>query len=746
MTPWTSAWTVTVLTVGLASAVSAQSLPAGAEFQVNTYTTGDQGYGRPDVGSDGAGNFVVVWDTAEYGSSAASEVFGQRYDSDGVAQGSEFQINTTTTDGQYAPAVKSAPGGNFVVVWTDYNNRVTFQRFNSAGAAQGGEVQVDAVGGSADVAMDAAGKFVIAYQKNNVDGDGQGIFARRFDSDGTALSSAFQVNTYTTDNQRSPGVAMAPSGGFAVVWRSDDQDGDGFGIFAQRFDDTGATAGVEFQVNTYTTGNQRLPGITADGSGNLIVAWRDTDLGSNVAQRYDSNGVPVGTAFLTVGRGGPAVAAALGGDFVVTGNAYDYGDTGVFGQRYDSSGSPVGAVFQVNTYTTGYQVGSAVATNAVGDFVVVWASNGQDGDGYGVFGQRFVACGNGVINPPETCDDGNLVDDDGCSSECEAEGCFACSGEPSTCTAILTCDAMTSDGCCAPGCNDETDIDCFAGQKFQLKDDASKPQKRKIVFKSRSAGINTSPGTGMDLQTDGAYLQIYNNNGTGESVCIPLPASGWDGTPGTVLKYTDKQYVNGPCKKVIAKDGQSLLVKCSAKTQPIDYSLDEAQQVKMGLNFISGSTTYCFTFDGASVVKDEGTVGGGNGQFKALKSPGDQCPVPPSVCPPAGFTGVTSCCTWNQGSTTVCTDMNSLNVNSECPLLSGVHYGPGSECNPVSALCNDTPVATGDGCCQCPASPPFPHSSYCFESTSAAAASACSGGCVFTPGYSCDAATEACVP
>lgn len=31
-------------------------------------------------------------------------------------------------------------------------------------------------------------------------------------------------------------------------------------------------------------------------------------------------------------------------------------------------------------------------------------------------------CGNGIIDPPEQCDDGNLVDGDGCSSICQFEG------------------------------------------------------------------------------------------------------------------------------------------------------------------------------------------------------------------------------------------------------------------------------------------------------------------------------------
>ncbi|MBI4980439.1 hypothetical protein HZC30_02675 [Candidatus Woesearchaeota archaeon] len=42
-------------------------------------------------------------------------------------------------------------------------------------------------------------------------------------------------------------------------------------------------------------------------------------------------------------------------------------------------------------------------------------------------------CGNGVIDAGETCDDGNAVDEDGCSATCTVEEGWTCSGVPSRC-------------------------------------------------------------------------------------------------------------------------------------------------------------------------------------------------------------------------------------------------------------------------------------------------------------------------
>ena len=83
------------------------------EFQVNTWSPNSQIY--PSVASLPSGGFVVVWSGAGQGDS--SGVYGQRFDSNGDKVGSEFQVNTWTTEGQGVARVASLPGGGFVVVW-----------------------------------------------------------------------------------------------------------------------------------------------------------------------------------------------------------------------------------------------------------------------------------------------------------------------------------------------------------------------------------------------------------------------------------------------------------------------------------------------------------------------------------------------------------------------------------------------------------------------------------------------------
>ena len=170
--------------------------------------------------------------------------------------------------------------------------------------------------------------------------------SRAAGAQGNPVGPEFRVNTYTTSSQSLPDVASDSSGNFVVAWQSSPQDGSGFGVFGQRYANSGAPVGPEFRVNTYTTGDQFQPSVASDTSGNFVVVWRSK--------------MP---------------------------------DYGVFGQRYANSGAPLGPEFRVNTYTTSGQSFPSVAADTSGNFVVVWGSSSQDGSAYGVFGQRYASSG-----------------------------------------------------------------------------------------------------------------------------------------------------------------------------------------------------------------------------------------------------------------------------------------------------------------------------------------------------------------
>ena len=273
---------------------------ARGEFRANTYTGNAKG--DASVAMDADGDFVVTWESAfqdgnNYG------VYAQRYNASGVAQGSEFRVNAYTTGFQSGPSVAMDADGDFVVTWNSYNQDGSFngiygQRYNAAGVTQGSEFRVNTYTTNnqtqSSVAMDADGDFVVTWNSSGQDGSNYGIYGQRYNATGAAQGSEFRVNTYTTSTQRFSAVAMDADGDFVVTWHSSGQDGSNYGVYGQRYNATGAAQGSEFRVNTYTTDTQRIPAVAMDADGDFVVAWQSTvqDGGSSgiYGKQYTASG------------------------------------------------------------------------------------------------------------------------------------------------------------------------------------------------------------------------------------------------------------------------------------------------------------------------------------------------------------------------------------------------------------------------------------------------------------------------
>ncbi len=415
------------LWLGGAAAVGAQISPNGGELQVNAYTTSYQMFAA--VTADAVGNFVVVWQS--YGSSGTdtgdASVQAQRFDAGGAPVGPQIQVNTYVTSSQSAMTVAVGPSGGFVVAWQSHGSSgtdtsassVNARRYQSDGTPVGGEFQVNSYTTNSQrypaVAVDSGGGFVVVWESlgsSGTDASGSSIQLQRFDAQGAPLAGESQVNTYVTSFQRDPAVTLDGEGNFVVAWESYGSSGtdtDSWSIQARRYAAGGLPLGSQFEVNSYTSGDQRHPALAVDGGGNFVVAWQsygsnggDTELRSIQARRYDAAGLPVGEQFqvnsyTTDDQQVPALAVHGAGAFVVAWDSRGSSGTdthlrSVQAQRFDAEGDPLGGQFQVNTYTTGFQYFPAVAGDGRGNFVVAWhspGSSGTDTDGTSIQAQRY---------------------------------------------------------------------------------------------------------------------------------------------------------------------------------------------------------------------------------------------------------------------------------------------------------------------------------------------------------------------
>ena len=222
---------------------------------------------------------MIAWESGDDQDGDLFGVYAKRYDTSGnelppppgsqrTGQGNEFQVNTETSGDQFRPNVEMDLAGNFVITWIsgfpqdqDGSNRGVFAKrydatgnelpppFGTQGTGQGNEFQVNSFTTNGqwrpEIGMDSQGNFVITWKSVGQDGSKKGIFAKAYDaggneippafSRGTGVGNEFQVNTFTTNDQRRPAIAMNDGGSIVIAWQSDDQDGSGAGIISRLY-------------------------------------------------------------------------------------------------------------------------------------------------------------------------------------------------------------------------------------------------------------------------------------------------------------------------------------------------------------------------------------------------------------------------------------------------------------------------------------------------------------------------------
>ena len=242
-----------------------------------------------------------------------------------------------------------------------------------------------------------------------------------FDWDGCTQGEVteFQVNSFTAADQLRPAVAVLLDGGWVVAWQScpsgfptgaTAQDGDGCGVYLQRYGADGWETGGEVKVAQTTDGDQRGPAIAAVSDGGWVVAWEGADAEGSTdifLRRYLAGGDPLGGEVTvntsTAGtQAAPAVAGFTGGGWIVVWEHQDAGgDWDIRAQRYFEDGMGQGDEFTVNTVTDMDQRAPAIHIQPDHRFVVAWQSGGMscgpcyDGQFFGIAARRFKAGGSG---------------------------------------------------------------------------------------------------------------------------------------------------------------------------------------------------------------------------------------------------------------------------------------------------------------------------------------------------------------
>ena len=285
---------------------------------------------RIAVDQNSLGNFRVVWGVTPSPANTGTQILSRQYDRDGNALDAGAELPGLTQDPY---RLKAFDDGSHSLWWND-GGTLYMRQYMSTGAAVAAATTVDGPVG-AKIGVADNGDFVLAWSEVDPPGDvDRGVRARRFQSDGTAVGDAFQINTYTTGDQEDPAVAMAKDGRFAVVWSQDASLTKS--IRYRLFDASGNALGSETELesafgNSYTLNRSAIAYYETD---RLVASWRFLKSSDPVtndlhARFIGTDTQPEGAVFDVVTHGGygqptsSAISAGETGEFVISWREYD---------------------------------------------------------------------------------------------------------------------------------------------------------------------------------------------------------------------------------------------------------------------------------------------------------------------------------------------------------------------------------------------------------------------------------------
>ena len=298
--------------------------PVSGEFAVGHVAAH---YSGPIATTLDRSGFLVVWEGRPHFGSPYLTV--QRFDRDGHPL-----VRPFSRDDAAQPNVASSPRGSSVIVWVRSGTKIVATRRDPAGQPAGPVIQV-AQGTSPDVAVDAAGNFVVAWASP------RGVFARQYGVNGAPRGATLEVSPTEVGEFAGPALAGNRQGRFAVVWATKTA------IWARFYSSSGEPLAKPVQV-TGEVGPYTAVDAAMDSEGKLLVAWDDCC--SELLAK-----------------------------------------TAVYGRWFDSSGAPSGGIFGISDGPR-FQDRPAVASGPKNRFLVVWDGTVAPAPGklmYTVLGRRL---------------------------------------------------------------------------------------------------------------------------------------------------------------------------------------------------------------------------------------------------------------------------------------------------------------------------------------------------------------------
>jgi Ca2+-binding RTX toxin-like protein len=358
----------------------------GDDYLINSTTSGNQTNSTQTV--LGNGDIVVAWESQE-GIDYPNEIRARVLGPDGSPIAPDFIVNTTS-GAQAGLSATTLSDGDALISWSTTDptsGESTFSgRIVHEDGSVGSEFAINTpttnaeIGGAAATLTD--GMTLAAWTTEFSDeGNPSDVIGRLFDANGTAASSEFTINGTLSGLQYAPTVAALPNGDAFVAWVSSNEQSNGdYVIYGRTLNADGSAIAPDFQINTTTNLYQLGPTATALTDGGVLVTWSS---GNEIHGRvYDAAGHADGSDFVI---GAPEASGGQSANSSVTalpdGRAFVVWDTydiatgyNIFGRVVNADGSMSNPDFIVNSATGLTESNPHVTELPNGELFVSWTS------------------------------------------------------------------------------------------------------------------------------------------------------------------------------------------------------------------------------------------------------------------------------------------------------------------------------------------------------------------------------------
>lgn len=317
------------------------------------------------------GSFVIAW-SAQGGPDGAG-IYASRFNANGTVI--EREILLAPVSGESQPTIAAADDGGFVMAWTSFDGsdwNIHSRRFEADGDPLGaGPASVESAGSDPHnirIAVLESGGYVVCWDEHVVMDEFE-VHAQLYNASGNAVGGVATVNNLS-GAMMNPSVAALADGGYVIAWEDDDPaSSSAQGIYARRYDANGNALGTAFEVNSNAYDAYDAPTVTALADGGFLIAWGSISFGVGgidpyylFGQRYDARGNALDVALqgdasndvLSYAGGAAQMSGGAGNDSYVVN---DVGDSVI-----ELAGQGADVVQSAVTFTLGANVENLVLT------------------------------------------------------------------------------------------------------------------------------------------------------------------------------------------------------------------------------------------------------------------------------------------------------------------------------------------------------------------------------------------------